>query len=97
MDRERGNWTDSAAVKALIKKEPSLLTDITDEQLEELMLVAQVKRDLRRKGVRGDNVAAAADAVHTLKHLSEEVCFWMCCMFLMLIAFRLWSSPAAAI
>ncbi|KAJ7610960.1 hypothetical protein FB45DRAFT_1066126 [Roridomyces roridus] len=68
-----GDRFNMAEVKKMIKEDPSLLTDVEPEHLEDMIAKLEARRVLERTGVRGDNVAAAIDAQRTLAILSELV------------------------
>ncbi|KAJ7606709.1 hypothetical protein FB45DRAFT_1040953 [Roridomyces roridus] len=67
---DRFNMTE---IKQMIKKDPSLLTDVDPDHLEEMITKLEAQRLVKRTGVRGDNVAAAIDAQRTLAVISELV------------------------
>jgi hypothetical protein len=59
--------------KAMIKEDPSMLDDFTDEELVEMKASLEELRRVKRAGVRANNQAAIADADFTLNQLSEKV------------------------
>ncbi|KAJ6489693.1 hypothetical protein DFH09DRAFT_859534, partial [Mycena vulgaris] len=59
---EVGNRLNVRDVKAMVKRDPSMLDGFTEEEEAEMVTDALKRRALQRRGARGSNLAAGADA-----------------------------------
>ncbi|KAJ6600451.1 hypothetical protein DFH09DRAFT_1498048 [Mycena vulgaris] len=71
--REVGNRLNVRDVKAMVKRDPSMLDGFTEEEEAEMVTDALKRRALQRRGARGSNLAAGADARRTVERLMQEI------------------------
>ncbi|KAJ7075100.1 hypothetical protein B0H15DRAFT_956759 [Mycena belliarum] len=67
---ERHRITD---VKRMVRDDPSMLDDFTEEEEAEMLADLLEKRKLKRTGARANNIAAVADAKRAMDRLLEEM------------------------
>ncbi|KAJ7608686.1 hypothetical protein FB45DRAFT_876956 [Roridomyces roridus] len=72
-DREYGNRYMMKQTKKMIAADRSLLVEIDPEQLERMVIKLEADRVIKRTGVRGDNIAATADAQRSLAVIAELI------------------------
>ncbi|KAJ6525418.1 hypothetical protein DFH09DRAFT_1328938 [Mycena vulgaris] len=71
--REVGDRLNVRDVKAMVKRDPSMLDGFTEEEEAEMVTDALKRRALQRRGARGSNLAAGADARRTVERLMQEI------------------------
>ncbi|KAJ7112797.1 hypothetical protein C8R43DRAFT_961794 [Mycena crocata] len=60
-------------IKAMVKRDPDMLTKFSEEEEEEMMQEARDKAETKYRGTRANNKAAQADAKATLLRLTQEI------------------------
>lgn len=61
-------------IKRMVREDPSMLRNFTEEEEEEMVDKLLEKRKTKFRGTRANNVAAGADAKRTVERLMVEVC-----------------------
>ncbi|KAJ7439193.1 hypothetical protein B0H11DRAFT_2254127 [Mycena galericulata] len=71
--REVGERLNVRDVKAMVKRDPSMLDGFTKKEEEDMVTDAMKRRALQHRGARGSNLAAGVDARRTIERLMQEI------------------------
>ncbi|KAJ7134939.1 hypothetical protein C8R43DRAFT_956169 [Mycena crocata] len=72
-DRELGERYKIPEVKRMVAADPTMLEGFTEEEEEEMVADVLAKRRTKNTGTRANNLAASADAKHTIERLALEI------------------------